>query len=63
MYNINKRSQFETAGDLMRLLAEIPKDAKVYITGANGWLHITEDEKVVCLDCEDLEDCYEEALI
>ena len=60
MYDINKRAQFETVGDLMRLLAEIPKDAKVYITGATGWIHITSDEKIICLDTENLEDCYEE---
>lgn len=62
MYDINRRAQFETVADLKRLLAEVPDETKVYITGANGWFHIEEDESVICLDCEDLEDCYEEVM-
>lgn len=60
MYDIEKRQQFKTAGDLKKLLAGIPDDTPVYITGADGWFHIEEDESVICLDCEELEDCYNE---
>ena len=59
MYNINKRATFKTVGDLKRLLAEVPNETKLYICGANGWFHIKEDASVICLDTEDLEDCYE----
>lgn len=60
MYNINKRAEFKTVGDLKRLLTDIPNETKIYITGANGWFHIEEDETVICLDTEDLEEYYEE---
>jgi hypothetical protein len=60
MYDINRREQFETVGDLKRLLAEIPDETRIVITGDSYcWFHIEEDETVICLDCEDLEDCYE----
>lgn len=60
MYNINKRKQFETVGDLKKLLASIPDETKVVICGDDYcWFHIEEDESVVCLDCEDLDECYE----
>ena len=60
MYNINKRKQFETVGDLKKLLAEVSDEVQIVITGDSYcWFHIEEDESVVCLDCEDLEDCYE----
>lgn len=57
MYDIKRRKQFDTVGDLKRLLADVQDETKIYITGASGWFHIGE---VVCLDCEDLEECYEE---
>ena len=60
MYNINKRAEFKTVGDLKRLLADIPNETKIYITGINGWFHIEEDETIICLDTEDLEEYYEE---
>jgi hypothetical protein len=60
MYNINKRVSFETAGDLKELLAEVPDETKIVICGDdNCWFHIEEDKSVVCLDMEDLDDCYE----
>lgn len=59
MYNINKRKQFETVGNLKKLLAEVPNETKVVICGDDYcWFHIEEDESVVCLDMEDLDDCY-----
>ena len=60
MYNINKRAEFETVGDLKRLLADIPDEAELYICGANGWLHINTEETKVCLDTDDLEECYDD---
>lgn len=60
MYNINKRKQFDTVGDLKKLLAEVPDQTKMVITGDDYcWFHIEEDESVVCLDCEELDDAYE----
>lgn len=60
MYDINKRTNFETAGDLKQLLAEVPDETKIVICGDdNCWFHIEEDKSVVCLDMEDLDDCYE----
>ena len=60
MYDINRRTQIETVADLKKLLADVPDETSVYICGVNGWFHIAEDEGIICLDCEDLEDCYEE---
>jgi hypothetical protein len=60
MYNINRRKQFDTVGDLKKLLAELPNETKVVICGDDYcWFHIEEDESVICLDMEDLDDCYE----
>lgn len=61
MYNINKRKQFNTVGELKELLKDIPSETKIVITGDDYcWFHIEGDESVVCLDCEDLDDCYDE---
>lgn len=61
MYNIEKRKQFQTVGELKQLLEGLSNETKVVITGDdNCWFHIEEDETIICLDCEDLEDCYEE---
>lgn len=57
-YDLSKRKQFETVGDLKELFKDVPDDTLVYITGTNGWFHIEEDESAICLDSEDLEDCY-----
>lgn len=60
MYNINKRTKFKTVGDLKRLLNEASDETRIYICGDDYcWFHIEEDESVICLDCEDLDDCYE----
>lgn len=60
MYDINKRKQFKTVGDLKQLLANVSDDTKIYITGTDGWFHIEADESIICLDYEDLDECYEE---
>ena len=60
MFNISKRKQFNTVGELKELLADIPDNAKVNITGDDYcWFHIEEDQSNVNLDVEDLEECYE----
>ena len=64
MFDINKRKQFDTVGDLKRLLADIPDETKIVVTGDDYcWFHIEEDESVICLDVESLDDCYEEEYI
>lgn len=61
MFDIKERKQFNTVGELMELLKHIPSDTKICITGDDFcWFHIEQDRSVICLDCEDLEDCYEE---
>lgn len=61
MYDLNKRSYFTTLGELRALLADLPDDTEISGSGAIGaWMHITKDERVVCIDPEPLFDCYEE---
>lgn len=61
MYDISERKQFSTVGELRQLLASLNDDTKVLITGDDYcWLHVEEDQSVICLDTEDLEDCYED---
>lgn len=60
MYDITKRKQFKTVGDLKRLLENVSDETQVVITGDDYcWFHIEEDESVVCLDVEELDDVYE----
>ena len=60
MYNLNKRKKFSTVGDLKKLIASASDNTKIVICGDDYcWFHIEEDESVICLDCEDLDDCYE----
>ena len=48
MFDINKRKQFNTVGDLKKLLANIPDETKIVITGDDYcWFHIEEDESVI----------------
>lgn len=61
MYDITKRKQFKTVGDLKELLKNIPDEAQVVVTGDDYcWFHIEEDESVICLDIEELDDVYDE---
>lgn len=61
MYNINRRKKFSTVADLKKLLSTVPDEAKVVICGDDYcWFHIEEDESVICLDMEDLDECYDE---
>lgn len=60
MYDIERRTKFDTVGDLKKLLKDVSDETKICITGDDYcWFHIEEDESVICLDCEDLDDCYE----
>ena len=59
-YRIEKRKQFNTAGDLKKLLADVGDDTKVVVCGDDYcWFHIEEDGSIVCLDCEELDEAYE----
>ena len=64
MYNISKRKQFSTVGELKELLKNLPDETQIVVTGDDYcWFHIEQDESVVCLDTEDLEVDYEEEYI
>lgn len=61
MFSILKRSAFQTVGDLRVLLSQLPAETQVCICGdSNCFYHEEQDRSVICLDCEDLEDCYDE---
>lgn len=61
MYDITKRKQFSTVGDLKELLKNIPDETQIAVTGDDCcWFHIEQDGSVICLDVEELDDCYEE---
>ena len=61
MYDVTKRKQFETVGDLKELLKNIPDETKVVVTGDDYcWFHIEQDGSVICLDVEELDDAYNE---
>jgi len=62
MYDIHKRKQFTTVGELKTLLANERDDAKVTICGDdNCWIHVEEDGSVITLDNEDLDEIDEYA--
>jgi hypothetical protein len=61
MYDITKRKQFSTVGELKELLKNIPDETQVMVTGDDYcWLHVEEDGSVVCFDVEELDEAYEE---
>lgn len=61
MYDLTKRKQFETVGDLKELLKNIPDETKIVVTGDDYcWFHIEQDGSVICLDVEELDDAYNE---
>ena len=60
MYDITKRKQFKTVGDLKELLKNIPDETQIVVTGDDYcWFHIEEDGSVICLDVEELDDAYD----
>lgn len=61
MFDITKRKQFTTVGELKELLKNIPDETQIVVTGDDYcWFHIEDDESVVCLDVEELDEAYEE---
>ena len=61
MYDIKKRKKFRTVGELMGIMQGLPDETQILITGDDYcWFHIEKDGSVVCLDCEDLDECYDE---
>jgi hypothetical protein len=60
MYDITKKKQFHTVGDLKELLKDISDETKIVVTGDDYcWFHVEEDGSVICLDVEELDDAYE----
>lgn len=60
MFNINRHLQFKTAGELKECLKNIPDNTEVTVCGNNDcFYHEDWDKRRVCLDCENLEDCYD----
>lgn len=63
MYDINKRREMKdtTVGEVLEILNELPKDAKVFFNGDNyGYIHIEEDNSVISFDDSSLDDLYDE---
>jgi len=61
MYDLNKRSYFDTLGELRTLLADLPDDTEVSGAGAFGaWLHFDKERNFICIDPETLYADYEE---
>ena len=63
MYDINRRTKFKTVGELKGLLTGLSDDTSVLICGDNyAWFHVEKDDPVICLDNEDLDECYEDEM-
>ena len=63
MYDIRKRRGFQTVGKLRVMLNHLPAHTRVSICGdLNCFFHEEQDSSLICLDCEDLNDHYEEAM-
>ena len=63
MYDIRKRRGFQTVGELRVMLNHLPAHTRVSICGdLNCFFHEEQDSSLICLDCEDLNDHYEEAM-
>lgn len=61
-YDISKRKCLEpmTVGNLIEELSKFPKETKVYCCGDAVWIHVNSDGYAICIDCDDLENEYEE---
>lgn len=63
MYDIRKRRGFQTVGELRAMLNHLPARTRVTICGdLNCFFHEEQDSSLICLDCEDLNGHYEEAM-
>lgn len=59
MFDITKRKQFKTVGELKELLKDISDDAQTLVGGDEYcWLHFEKDGSVISFDNEDLDDIY-----
>lgn len=61
MYDIERRKELtgRTVFDLIVALSEMPPDAMVSCCGdSNVWLHVEDDDSLVCVDVESLDDTY-----
>lgn len=60
MFDIKKKALFDTVGELWELLAELPDVTEITICGSSvNYFHLTLDGKAVCLDSEELTECYD----
>lgn len=62
MYDIKRRKEISgmTVKDIISELAKLPSDAVVICCGdGNVWVHVEQDNSVVCIDAESLDDCYD----
>lgn len=60
MYDITRKTQFSTVGELKELLKTIPDETRMAITGDyDCWFHVDKNSSVVCLDVEELDEAYE----
>lgn len=61
MFNLKKRKRFTTIGELETILRTMPSDTPITICGdSRCFYHEALDRSVVCLDCEDLAELYED---
>lgn len=59
MFDITKRKQFKTVGELKEILKDIPDKTEVCVCGdPECWLHAEYDGSVVSFDYNDLDDEY-----
>ena len=59
MFDIKKRTGFQTVGELRALLNHLPAGTRVTICGdGNCFYHEDRTDAVICLDCEDLDSFY-----
>lgn len=62
MYDTAKRKQFfnATVADVISELSKLLENAILHCCGDNlFWLHVEQDGSAVCIDTENLEDCYD----
>ena len=59
-YIYRERKQFATLGELRKMTENLADDTVVTICGSGeaGFLHIGEDRKLITLDYDALDDCY-----
>ena len=63
MFDIRKRKAFQTVGELRTLLNALPADTRISICGdINCFYHEEQDGSLICFDCEDLRNQYNEWL-